>query len=358
MSTRSPDSYNILHSICATHSISSICKGWTWCCQRPETTPGSCNRFPWPCPYRPNDQRSWTCLNQMDVADVAQEAQEHLMPYFSTQHKYLRYLAIVFQIFWPWGDCQCNDSILWWNVMNCETAAVCSVPDSALVSAWARCWHQHKPPRRSWHPWGRGGPWHAPTLRISRIRYSNRQSTKHQSTWSSMKQQACQILPNLAKFLPNSCQILAKFRRIALRLAWKWSWVASISRYKVDDMLEHMLYWSINTRSLLVNMQQAPWELINHEITWNNQGEKLVKPSPQHSWHVPKPQAHVSPNWSLCVCICTYIYTYIHTHDTHNIYIWYVILILLCVYIYIIIYIYNRLWHFIHLYPAQIIAIS
>ena len=261
----------------------------------------------------------WTCLNQMDVADVAQEAQEHLMPYFSTQHKYLRYLAIVFQIFWPWGDCQCNDSILWWNVMNCETAAVCSVPDSALVSAWARCWHQHKPPRRSWHPWGRGGPWHAPTLRISRIRYSNRQSTKHQSTWSSMKQQACQILPNLAKFLPNSCQILAKFRRIALRLAWKWSWVASISRYKVDDMLEHMLYWSINTRSLLVNMQQAPWELINHEITWNNQGEKLVKPSPQHSWHVPKPQAHVSPiDHYVCVCVYVHIYIYIHTHTWHT----------------------------------------
>ena len=252
----------------------------------------------------------WTCLNQMDVADVAQEAQEHLMPYFSTQHKYLRYLAIVFQIFWPWGDCQCNDSILWWNVMNCETAAVCSVPDSALVSAWARCWHQHKPPRRSWHPWGRGGPWHAPTLRISRIRYSNRQSTKHQSTWSSMKQQACQILP-------NSCQILAKFRRIALRLAWKWSWVASISRYKVDDMLEHMLYWSINTRSLLVNMQQAPWELINHEITWNNQGEKLVKPSPQHSWHVPKPQAHVSPI-DHYVCVYVHIYIYIHTHTWHT----------------------------------------
>jgi hypothetical protein len=49
--------YLTLH-LSATHSISSICKGWTWCCQRPETTPGSCNRFPWPCPYRPNDQRS------------------------------------------------------------------------------------------------------------------------------------------------------------------------------------------------------------------------------------------------------------------------------------------------------------
>ena len=187
------------------HSISSICKGWTWRCQRPETTPGSCNRFPWPCPYRPNDQRSEHVSLQMDVADVAQEAQEHLMPYFSTQHKYLRYLAIVFQIFWPWGNCQCNDSIdeMWWNARQ---------QLSVLYPTRRRCLREHADISTNRHE-GRGT--HRDVEVLDMLRHSEsrgfdiqidraRNTKAHEAAWSSKLAKSCQIL---AKFLPNSCQV-------------------------------------------------------------------------------------------------------------------------------------------------------
>ena len=274
----------------------------------------------------------WTCLNQMDVADVAQEAQEHLMPYFSTQHKYLRYLAIVFQIFWPWGDCQCNDSILWWNVMNCETAAVCSVPDSALVSAWARCWHQHKSPRRSWHPWGRGGPWHAPTLRISRIRYSNRQSTKHQSTWSSMKQQACQILPNscqiLAKFLPSFAALLYDSHesdpglQALVATRWMTCWNTCCT-----DQSTRVLCSSICSKRPGNSLITKSHEIIKaRNLSSHRHSTRGTCQNPRPMF----PQLII-----MCVCVYMYIYIYIHTHthDTHNIYMICYINIVMCIYI-------------------------
>ena len=217
----------------------------------------------------------WTCLNQMDVADVAQEAQEHLMPYFSTQHKYLRYLAIVFL---KSSDLEATVSVtipfsdeMWWNARQ---------QLSVLYPTRRWCLREHAADISTNRHEGRGT--HGDVEVLDMLRHSESRGFDIQIDRArNTKAHEAASLPNLAK----SCQILAKFRRIALRLAWKWSWVASNIATR----------WIMTCWNMDLGFWHVPWVLWR----WLDKFLSLII-----SW------------------IYIYIHIHTHTHDIHNIYIY------------------------------------
>lgn len=241
MSTKSPDLFKMLYSICATHSTFNL-----FTLQRMNLVlPTSRNHarivqlIPTTMSLSTKRPKVWTCLNQMDRADVEQEAQgakafdtlllnatqilaiscdrisnlltlRRLSVYKSVSHpprsQAMRSCYIVLlQMIWTMSE-------MCWNAKQ---------KLSVLYPTRRWCLREHAAHISTNRYEGCGTHGDVEVLDMSNTEsrgYFDSQIDQHETPkrMKRMKHQVYQILP-----------ILVKSRHIALRLAWKWSWVAS-----------------------------------------------------------------------------------------------------------------------------------